>query len=300
MRICVISRPPLREITKKFHQRRHHIFRRIEIMGHDVESFVINPLRIPNHYLAYGLGVAISPFRFGKMKPDLILADDLESSLAAVFIRSIFRVPFVFDFIDDYTLIARYDERVIRYHILRYLERKIPVLADLVIVATPQIRKFCREEGIPEKKLRLIPNGVDTERFKPGVDDGAMRKRFHLKDNKVILFVGKINKYYNLEVIFRAIPDVLKDFPDTKFLFVGDGNYLDHLRALSHKLKIEEAVIFTGFLPPEEIPAITSPSTLCVFSLPNDGALAIYEYLACAKPLVLPRGGRRKWVSLVR
>ncbi|TET77328.1 MAG: hypothetical protein E3J41_07345 [Candidatus Cloacimonadota bacterium] len=143
MKICMISRLPLREITKKFRMTRHHILKRIELMRHEVESFVINPLRVPNLYLAYGLGMALSPFRFRKVKPDLILADDLESSIAAVLIKSIFKVPFVFDFVDDYSLIASYEGRMLRYHTLKYLEKVIPELADLVIVVDPQKEEFC-------------------------------------------------------------------------------------------------------------------------------------------------------------
>ena len=294
MKICMITRPPLKKITKKFPTRRYHILQGMKLLGHDVDSFDIKPLRLPNTYLAYGLGIAISPFTFRKRKPDLLLADDLESGIAAALISTIFKIPFVFDFIDDYSLIASYEGRRLRYQLLKFLERVIPVRADLVIVATPQIKKFCLDLGIPDKKLRTIPNGVDTEQFKPGFGDDATRKRLNLKDDRVILFLGKINEYYNLEFVFKAIPSVLKDFPDTKFLFVGDGNYLNHLKGLSHRLKIEEAVIFTGFLPPEEIPNIINLSDICVFSLPNDGALVIFEYMACAKPSVLPGGGTKK------
>jgi len=294
MKICSISRPPLREITEKFHTRRQYILKRIELMGHEVESLVINPLRIPNLYLAYGLGMAFSPFRFRKVKPDLILADNLESSIAAVLIKSIFKIPFVFNFVDDYSLIASYEGRMLRYQALKHLEKVIPELADLVIVVDPQKEQFCLDIGIPEQKLRMVPNGVDTKRFEPGIDNTTTRKELNLNGNKVVLFVGKINKYYNLEVLLKAIPYVLKGFPNTKFLFIGDGNDLNHLKELTHKLKVEAAVIFTGFLPVEEIPKIINLSNVCFYPLPNDGALAIFECMACAKPLVLPRGGTNK------
>ena len=300
MKICMITRPPLKEITKKFPTRRHYLLQRMKLMGHEVESFAIHPPRIPNTYLAYGSGITLSPFRFRHRKPDLLLADDLESGLAAALISTIFKIPFVFDFIDDYSLIANYEGRRLRYHVLKFLERVIPVRAHFVIVVTPQIKKFCLDLGIPDKKLRVIPNGVDAEQFKPKSDDDATRKRFNVKDNKAVLFLGKINRYYNLEFVLKAIPYVLKDFPHTKFLFVGDGDYLNHLKELSHRLKIEEAVIFTGFLPPEEIPNIINLCDICVFSLPNDGALVIFEYMACAKPSVLPAGGGTKKTGISR
>ena len=294
MRICMITRPPLKEITKKFPTRKHYILQRMKLMGHEVESFAIHPPRIPNTYLSYGLGIALSPFRFRKRKPDLVLADTLESGIAAALISTIFKIPFVFDFIDDYSLIASYERRRLRYHFLKFLERSIPKKADGVIAETPKIEEFCLDLGIPEKKLWVIPNGADTKQFKPRITEDMLRRKFNLGDNKAVLFVGKVNKYYHLDIILKAVPHVLKDFPQTKFLFVGDGNYLHHLRRLALELKVEGAVMFTGFLSVEEIPRVINLSNICVFPLPDDGALAIFEYMACAKPVVLPRGGTKK------
>ncbi|TET77409.1 MAG: glycosyltransferase family 1 protein [Candidatus Cloacimonadota bacterium] len=295
MKICKISRPPLKEVTKKFPQGRFRIIsKRLKVMGHGIQTLNINLLRVPNPYLAYTLGILSLLFRFRRIRADVILADNIESGMAAVLVKSIFKVPFIFDFIDDYSLIARYDGRMPRYHTLKYLERTIPKLADLVIAHSPETKKFCLDLGIPDQKLRMIPNGVDTRRFEPGIGNDLTRKKINPKGDRLVLFLGKINKYYKLEVVLKAVPYVLKDFPNTRFVFVGDGDYVDHLRELSHELKIEVAVIFTGFLPDEEIPEIINLSDICVYPLPNDGALAIFEYMACAKPMVLPRGGTKK------
>ena len=273
---------------------RYHILKRIELMGCKVESFVIEPLRFPNLYLAYGLGIVLSPFRFRKTKPELILTDDLESSIAAVLIKFIFKVPFVFNFIDDYSLIASYEGRILRYHALKYLEKIIPQLADLVIVVGARQEEFCLDIGIPQEKLTIISNGVNTKLFKPGNGDSAIRDELNLQSDRLVLYVGKINKYYRLDVILLAIPRVLRELPDTKFVFVGDGDDLINLKRLSKNLEIEDSVIFTGFRPSKEIPEIINLSDVCVFPLPTCSALVVFEYMACAKPVVLPKGGSRK------
>lgn len=272
--------------------------KRLELMGHEVDILVINPLKISNLYLAYGLGILFLPFQFQKkfrnVKPDLILTDNLESSMAAVLIKSIFKIPFVFNFIDDYSLIASYERRFLRYRILEYLEKVIPKLADLVITVNPQITKFCFDLGIPKQKLRMIPNGVDTDQFKPGIYCDGIQKELNSKDDKVVLFVGKINKYYGLDKILLAIPQVLKEFPKTKFIFVGDGDDIANLKELSRKQKVEKSVVFTGFRQSDEVPKIINLSDVCVFPIPVCSALAVFEYMACAKPVVLSRGGSKK------
>jgi len=295
MKICKISRSPLKEVTKKFPQGRFvPMSKELTRMGHNVQILNVSPVRSPNPYLAHTLGILSLLFRFRRIRADVILADNIESGIAAVLVKFFFGVSFVFDFIDDYSLIARYDGRMLRYHVLKYLERTIPKLADLVVTITPAIKKFCLDLGIPDQKLRLIPNGVDTRRFKSGIGNDLTRKKINPKGDRLVLFLGKINKYYKLEVVLKAVPYVLKDFPNTRFVFVGDGGYVDHLRELSHKLKIEAAVIFTGFLPDEEIPEIINLSDICVYPLPNDAAFVIFEYMSCAKPVVLPKGGTKK------
>ena len=57
-------------------------------MGDEIENIIIQPIRIRNLYLAYEIEIILTPFQFRKMKFDIILADDIESSIAAVFIKS--------------------------------------------------------------------------------------------------------------------------------------------------------------------------------------------------------------------
>jgi glycosyltransferase involved in cell wall biosynthesis len=294
MKICKISRPPLRAIVDKFLHGRDHILRRIEIMGHEVYNFVIEPLKIPNHYLAYGLGMILAPLRFKKIKPDLLLADNVESGIAALLIKSIFNIPFIFNFVDDYSLIAGYDNRRLRYWMLKFFEKIIPKFANIVIVVDLVKKNFCLDIGIPESRLRMVPNGVDTDVFKPEIADRQLKDRLGLSNDRIVLFVGQINKYYKLETILRAVPAVLTKFPETQLLFVGDGDNLKYLKGLSRHLKVESSVVFAGFRPPKEIPKIINLSDICVFPLPDSSALTIFEYMACAKPVVLPTGGTGK------
>lgn len=113
--------------------------------------------RPPNPYFAYTLGILSLLYRFRRIRADVILADNIESGIAAVLVKFLFGVSFVFNFIDDYSLIASYEGRMLRYHALKYLEKVIPELADLVIVVDPQKEEFCLDISIPEEKLTMVP-----------------------------------------------------------------------------------------------------------------------------------------------
>lgn len=105
--------------------------------------------------------------QLSKNRADVILADNMESALMAIFIKLFFRVPLVLDFIDDYSLIARYDGFRLRYLLLRILEKTMPKFADKVIVVDKHKMRFSRNLGVKENKIILIPNGTDTNRFRP-------------------------------------------------------------------------------------------------------------------------------------
>lgn len=289
MNICFISRPPVMAMASQFPQRRDHLLKSLGLMGHKVCRFTIRPLKLPSLYLAYGLGIMSALIRFRKIKTDLILADDLESAVLAMLAKYIFGLPFVFDFIDDYASIARYGGRRIRGHLLLFLGKTIPKFADLVTVPCEEIRRFCLKAGVPKDKLVLVPNGVDHEVFKPQDRDERLRKDLGIGDlERVVLFVGRINRYYRLEVVLKAIPGVLEEIPETKFLFVGDGDDLERMKNLLCQLGIEDQVLFIGFRPQEEISRIINLADLCLFSLPYAMVLINFEYLACGKPVILP------------
>jgi glycosyltransferase involved in cell wall biosynthesis len=294
MKICRLSRPPIQTLFNQFPQTRDFLLKNMEGAGHEVREFPIKPVKIPNRYLSYGLGIPFALFRFRKLRPDFILADNIESGVVALLIKSIFKTPFVFNFLDDYSLIASYDPWKLRYWGVKFFEKIVPRFADLVIVVDSMKKGYCLDCRIPESRLRMVPNGADTRRFRPEPADQALRKRLGLKDGKMVLFVGKINRYYKLDILLRAVPAVLSKAPETQFLMVGDGDASGDLKELCKRLGIEHSVIFTGFRPPEEIPGIINLSDLCVFSLPDSSALVIFEYMACAKAVVLPNGGTQK------
>ncbi len=294
MKIVIISRPPLKALTRKFSVTRHHILKRIAAGGDEVVPLDIAPARIRNPYLAYGLGILLAPWRFRGLRPDVVLADDLESGLAAVLIKLIYRVPLVFNFLDDYALIASYEGRGLRFKALRFLEKLVPRMSDGIIAVDKPKERWFLGRGTPPAKVRYVANGADLAVYKPSRAERSLKDKLGLGRSPVVLFVGKMNKYYELGDVVRSIPAVLKAEPRTKYLFVGDGDDRPALESLAAGLGVREAAVFAGFRPAEDIPRLINLAEVCVFPLPDSSALAIFEYMACAKPVVLPGGGTDK------
>jgi glycosyltransferase involved in cell wall biosynthesis len=288
MRAIRITRPPLKESISRFPQREFHIRERLRSMGHEVSQYEIRPAPIRNTYLSYGIGALLSVVRFRREKADVIVADNIEAATVALILRIVYGVPFVFDFIDDYSLIAGYDTFRLRCRFIRLLERRLPKWADLVIVVDEHKRLFCEKIGVRSEKIIVIPDGTDMEKFRPDVPPAEGVANHQFGDQSIVLYVGKMNSYYSVELLIDAMPVVLERFPHTKFILVGDGNNMEQLHKRCEDLSVDHAALFTGFLSPEKIPSLITRADVCLFPLPDSSALAIFEYMACGKPVVIP------------
>lgn len=263
-------------------------------MGHEVEELEIKPVGVAWPYLSYSIGALLSLFKFREMRADIIIADNMECSLLAVLIKRLFGTPFVFDFIDDYSKIIEYDGQNLRQALAKRLERIVPKLADTVIAVDPEKETFCRGLGVAPEKVVMVPNGCDSDMFKPQEKDLSLAQELGVHSKKVVTFVGKLNSYYELDAVIKAIPQVVSQVPELKVLFVGEGKDLGALQRLVRELRVEDLVSFAGPYSHEEIPRIINLSDVCILPIPAGSALVLYEYMACEKPVIAPKGGTEK------
>jgi phosphatidylinositol alpha-mannosyltransferase len=94
---------------------------------------------------------------------------------------------------------------------------------------------------------RVIREGVDLRRFRPGPDRPEPARR--------ILFLGRLEPRKGLVVLLRALPQVLRAIPDAQLEIAGTGPLETEARALVRRLGIGSSVSFLGYLPGAELPA---------------------------------------------
>jgi phosphatidylinositol alpha-1,6-mannosyltransferase len=95
-------------------------------------------------------------------------------------------------------------------------------------------------------KLVHLPPGVDLSRFTPAAKSVELQKKWGIEDVPVIVSIGRLVARKGSDQLIKAMPEVLKQFPKSKLLLVGTGNYQKRLERLVRNLKVEESVIFTG------------------------------------------------------
>ncbi len=134
-------------------------------------------------------------------------------------------------------------------------------------------------------EIAVIPNGVDTEKFHPSA--WAPKS----VETPSILYVSRLDKRKGLPVLLRALPGVKRVIPEIKLLVVGAGPLESACRRLTHKLGLDNAVRFCGFVSPEDLPAWYAGCTVfCAPTLkPEAMGIILLEAMACGKPVVASR-----------
>jgi phosphatidylinositol alpha-1,6-mannosyltransferase len=102
--------------------------------------------------------------------------------------------------------------------------------------------------------VQLTP-GVDVETFRPEVDGAAIRARYGLGEQPVIVCVSRLVPRKGQDTLLRALPALRRHHPDVRLLLVGAGRYRGELEKLAGELGVAEHVVFAGGVPHRELPA---------------------------------------------
>ena len=163
-----------------------------------------------------------------------------------------------------------------------------------------------------DNKLHVVYSGVDTNQYKPvWSHDGIMNKnnmkqKYGLQGYKVVLFVGRLSVKKGVDVLLKAMERVMRSNPKTALVIVGSkwygknasDNYTKSLQTLSRSLA--GPIIFTGFIPPADIPAYFNMGDVFVCASQWNEPLARvhYEAMAAGLPIITTnRGGNAEVVS---
>jgi glycosyltransferase involved in cell wall biosynthesis len=151
--------------------------------------------------------------------------------------------------------------------------------SDRLITITNQIKEMYTMI-IDEKRVSVIPFGVDTEVFKPGF---SKRQRDELE----ILYSGSLYPLKGVDYLIRAMAIVVKSGLKARLTIVGEGQQKEELIMLAGKLGISRNVVFEGFVPYSNMPQYYKRCD--VFCFPTVGepfGKAMIEAMACGKPVI--------------
>ena len=130
---------------------------------------------------------------------------------------------------------------------------------------------------------RVIPNGVNLEHFSPQV---APLPQF-MDGKQNILFVGRFEKRKGAKYLLRAIPNIREQFPETRFILVGEGRLRRGFQQFVERQGWPD-VVFAGYVSDEDLPRYFGSAD--VFCSPATGAesmgIILLEAMASGTPVV--------------
>jgi len=159
---------------------------------------------------------------------------------------------------------------------------------DLLYVNSEGYRRAWIDRGIPAERIRILPRGLDTTLFNPTRrDPDFWQKHGIARDKTVLLYVGRVSKEKDLDVIVHAWPKLTRN--GSALAFVGDGPYLKELRTLLPK------AAFTGYLGGIELARAYASSHVFLFPSTTDTfGNVILEALASGVPCIVSDQGGPK------
>jgi PEP-CTERM/exosortase A-associated glycosyltransferase len=140
-----------------------------------------------------------------------------------------------------------------RYRITRYLETGVLRQCDTIIAICAGLKDEIVSRGIDASRVRVVPNGVDTDKFVPVERDRALAARLGIDGAVVIGFIGQFFTFEGLDVLLRAMPETLRARPDGRLLIVGGGQEAAALRQRAESLGLGGRVTFAGQVPHAEV-----------------------------------------------
>jgi glycosyltransferase involved in cell wall biosynthesis len=135
--------------------------------------------------------------------------------------------------------------------------------------------------GWPPRKIEVIRNGIDVERFRGTADRGLHRNLAAGSDDLVFLTVARLDRQKGVDVLLRAVQSVY----GARFVIVGAGDERAQLEHAAETLGVRERVLFLG--PRDDVPALLAASDAFVLPSRFEGTpLALLEAMAAGKPVV--------------
>ncbi len=163
--------------------------------------------------------------------------------------------------------------------------------AAKVFSVSESLRQVALAAGVEPGRTRVVGNGVDLARFYP-LDKAEQRRALGLGvDAPVLITVGGLVERKGFHRVMACLPALREEFPGLRYLVVGgpspEGDWTARLKALSAQLGLQDCVVFSGPVAPDDLRRYLSAADVFVLSTRNEGwANVLLEAMACGLPVV--------------
>jgi glycosyltransferase involved in cell wall biosynthesis len=160
-------------------------------------------------------------------------------------------------------------------------------LVDQVVAVSDKIKRELIEDfQIDKRNIAVIYDGLEIAKYEVGDSGGRM----HHNGSVQVGVISRLVPGKGLECLFNAIPEIIREIPDIRFVVAGTGAIEKSLRLQAEQLKIAGQVSFEGFR--EDIPELLAGMAITVLPSPEEGmSMSALESMASGVPVVATSGG---------
>jgi glycogen(starch) synthase len=181
------------------------------------------------------------------------------------------------------------------------VERWMAKRAERVIVCSYYMRGHVADIfDIDERRVAVIPNGVDPSELQPTGDLAELRREFAAPHEKLVLLVGRLVYEKGFQLALDALPGVIERVGNVRFLVAGSGTHEAELKAQAARLGLSEHGTFLGWIGDDVLHRLYGIADLCVVpSIYEPFGLVALEAMASGCPcIVADTGGLREVVPV--
>jgi glycogen(starch) synthase len=226
-------------------------------------------------------------------KFDIIHTHDWLTTSAGIATKNFLNKPFVCTV--HSTEIGRVQElRSPDSYMIDGLEWWMMFEAKLVMLCSNSMKTEISDHfHLPSEKVNVIPNAIDVSEYSRNVDRGAVRRRYGIGPNdKLVVYIGRLVPQKGVEYLIKAVPQIVRQHGEAKFLVSGDGWSRSHLEDMAASTGHGNKIRFLGFISDSErVELLKSGDALVIPSIYEPFGIVALEGMAAGIPIVASNVG---------
>lgn len=162
--------------------------------------------------------------------------------------------------------------------------------SKLIAVSNIEVDQYKRM-GVPDKKIIVIPNGIDVESFKNLPNIGTFKKKYGISEKHVILFLGRLNEIKGIDFLIESYAKLVSEMDDVALVIAGpDDGFKNKAELLISQLNLHN-VKFIGYLSGvDKYAAYLDADVLVYPSFFEIFGLVPFEAIMCGTPIIVTDG----------